>query len=89
MRSVSGVTAELVQSKFTSHAVVSLTKYTLKQAEAFNLLSKNQDEKVKKVLISKYKPISHWKPKVIINIAAQPYRLKTRAMPEEIVHLIK
>jgi hypothetical protein len=79
--------------KSTSLAITSLTRFAPKQAKAFNLLNKNingfeEEDKSKNDKFSD-RPITHWKPKITLNIVSKPLSLSRNALPGEIAHLLK
>lgn len=81
----------VITHKSTSLASTPLTKYTPKQAKAFNLLNKGIYDEEKETTNQKgsERPITHWKPKLVLNIVSTPLALSRRALPGEIAHLLK
>jgi len=84
------VNRNVILSKSTSTATTSLTRYAQKQAKAFKLLNTdNQSSDPPTKHKSSDRPITHWKPKLILSILSEPLSLSRRALPGEIAHLIK
>ncbi len=82
------VNRNLITHKSTSLATTSLTSFAQKQAKAFNLLNKEEEIKSKNDKFSD-RPITHWKPKITLNIVSKPLSLSRHALPGEIAHLLK
>ncbi|XP_054165446.1 lipid scramblase CLPTM1L-like [Oppia nitens] len=83
---------EIILHRSTSTATITVTKYAIKESETFNLL--NAPKIQSKVSERKGKTrdnrvVTHWKPKITLNIISEPISLSRRALPGEITHLLK
>ena len=84
LRNVREPTPYVIEHELTYVSSSPLTKYSLKQDEVFNLLNKK-----KSIGKNLNRPVTHWKPKIIVNIVSKPLSLSKKALPGEIVHLLK
>ena len=83
---------DVLLHRSTSMATTPLTKYAVKQDKAFNLLSETPNESKDKSTNkrkSSERPVTHWKPKLTLNIISEPLSLSQRALPGEIAPLLK
>ena len=73
----------------TTYSSGLLTKYAQKQAKAYSLLSDDKlSNNTKKPTKLSTRPITHWKPSIVVDIA-QPMSLNLKDVPGEISHLIR
>ncbi|CAG2118319.1 unnamed protein product, partial [Medioppia subpectinata] len=87
------ITKEVLLHRSTFTAVTPLTRYALKETKAFNLLNTQTDQQIEKPSKNKKsshnRPVTHWKPKITLNIISEPLSLSRKALPAEIAHLFK
>ncbi|CAG2168776.1 unnamed protein product [Oppiella nova] len=86
------INREVILHRSTSTATTSLTRYALKETKAFNLLNRQTEDPNEKPSKNKKltdRPVTHWKPKITLNIISEPLSLSRRALPGEIAHLLK
>lgn len=74
---------EVLASKQTVITSGLLTKYAVRQAEAFNLLNEKKSDKVITA-----KAVTHWKPKIVLDVG-RPLALSLKAIPGEIAQLLQ
>ncbi|XP_015793549.1 cleft lip and palate transmembrane protein 1-like protein [Tetranychus urticae] len=86
-RSHREVNKELINSKLTSHTVGSLTHYIPKRAASYKLLG-GQNQKRDEPKFSGL-PVTHWKPKIVIDMVSSPQTLPISAITEEMAPLLK
>lgn len=73
----------------TTYSSGLLTKYAQKQAKAYSLLTDdNLTNNTIKPKPLTTRPVTHWKPSVVVDIA-KPISLNLRDVPGEIAHLIR
>ena len=84
MRTTRSVSQQLLSEPNTVHAVLSLTKFAVVKPVSFSLLAESQKGKQSRGK----RPVSHWKPAVVIDMAL-PISLDRRAIPGEIFDLVK
>lgn len=84
MRTTRSVSQQLLSEPNTVHAVICLTKFAVVKPVSFSLLADGQKSKQ----TTGKRPVSHWKPAVVIDMAL-PISLDRRAIPGEIFDLVK
>ncbi|XP_053208770.1 lipid scramblase CLPTM1L-like [Panonychus citri] len=86
-RSHREVNNELIASKLTAHTSGLLTHYIGKRAESYKLLEGQKAKKSQNKFIGR--PVTHWKPKIIIDMVTHPQTVPINALTEEMAPLIK
>lgn len=80
---------DILRSKSTTFTSGLLTKYSLPQTESYSLLNdKKPVKKTKKSKSGVQRPVTHWKPVVVIDMA-EPISLKFDAVPAEITPYLR
>lgn len=85
VRSARTVSDQLLNSRKTVHSVVPLIKMTTLRPESYSLLQKGNRTEARRG--NGKRPVSHWKPRVVIDMA-QPLALDRRAVPGEIADML-
>ena len=78
---------ELITSKLTSYTSGQLTHYVTKKAPAFKLLNKNLNSE--KEIIPTLNPVTHWNPRITIDVVSFAQTIYTQSIPSEIFSLLK